>query len=71
MNERKKVKIYRVLQAGRENVIEVDIDNVQDSNNYKLVHASGRCTTKQDVKDERFSIKLDDTVKIQRVVEMY
>lgn len=52
-------------------MIEVQIDNVTDINNYKLVHASGRCTTQQQVNDERFDISKDDCVKIKRVVEVY
>jgi hypothetical protein len=52
-------------------VKEVEIDNVSDENNYKLVHASGRCSTKDMVSDERFTISMEDTVKIKRVVEVY
>ena len=48
--------MYQVVQKGRENVTEVEIDSVSDQNNYKLVHASGRCSTKEQVKDERFDV---------------
>ena len=47
------------------------IDNLNDENNYKLVHASGRCSTKELVSDERFGISKDDSVKLKRVVEVY
>ncbi len=56
MNERKQVKMFKIVQQGRDNVTEVQIDNVVDVNNYRLVHASGRCTTKKLVSDERFDI---------------
>ena len=71
MNERKQVRMFKVVQAGRDNVTEVQIDSVSDQDNYKLVHASGRCTTKEQVSDERFKITKEDTVKIKRVVEVY
>ena len=45
MNERKQVKMFKIVQKGRENFVEVQIDDVKDDNNYKLVHGSGRCTT--------------------------
>jgi hypothetical protein len=60
-----------LVQSARENITEVDIDNVEDCNNYKLVHASGRCSTKEKVSDERFNIIKDDTIKIKRVVEVF
>ena len=39
MNERKDVKIYKVITKGRENVVEIDPYNPEDENEYKLVHA--------------------------------
>ena len=71
MNERKQVRMFKVVQAGRDNVTEVQIDSVSDQDNYKLVHASGRCSTNEQVSDERFKITKEDTVKIKRVVEVY
>ena len=63
--------MFKIVQQARDNVIEVQIDNVSEENNYKLVHASGRCETKQQVSDERFDITRDDSVKLKRVVEVY
>jgi len=71
MNERKQVKMFKIVQKARESVTEVEIDSVTNENEYKLVHASGRCTTKDQVSDERFSVTKDDTVKIKRIVEVY
>lgn len=71
MNERKQVKMFKIVQKARENVTEVEIDSVTNENDYKLVHASGRCSTKEQVADERFSVTKDDTIKIKRTVEVY
>lgn len=52
-------------------MLEVEIDSVSDQNNYKLVHASGRCSTKELVKDERFDVAQEDCVKVKRIVEVF
>ena len=71
-NEKKQVKIYKLLSAGKKAVVQnVSINEVRKENNLKLIHAQGLMTTDAPISDERFSISCENTVKLQRVVEMY
>ena len=45
MNERRDVKTYKVIQAARDNVREVEVDAPAEDNNFQLARASGRATT--------------------------
>ena len=57
---------------GKKAVVQnVSINEVRKENNLKLIHAQGLMTTDAPISDERFSISCENTVKLQRVVEMY
>ena len=45
MNERKDVKIYKVITKGREAVVEADPNDPQEDNMMQLVHVQGETTT--------------------------
>ena len=51
-------------------VKDVDINNPSRSNNFKLVHCSGKLSTTSEVKDEIFGPKANDCAKIVRIVEV-
>ena len=59
MNERKQVRIYDLIDVAKKRVVaDIDIDKVDSANNYKLVHATGKVFTLNNLIDERFSIGL-------------
>jgi len=71
MNERKLVKIYRVIAAGRENCQQANAEEPTDQNNFKLVHAKGMLTTEKTVDDETFGLAKEGLIKLRRDVEVY
>ena len=71
MNERKDVKIYKVITAGREAVVEADPNDPQEDNMMQLVHVNGETSTEAQVNDEMFGLTYNDVLKIKRTVEVY
>ena len=71
MNERKDVKIYKVITQGRENVIEADPNDPQEDNMHKLIHVKGETTTQSQTADEMFGLVYDEILKIKRTVEVF
>ena len=72
MNERRQVKFYSLIQKAGDNVVRnVDSAMVIEDNHFNLVHTKGMPTTENDIQDERFTISIDQTLKLRRVVEMY
>ena len=45
MNERKDVKMYKVITQGREAVVEADPNEPQEENMFKLIHVKGETST--------------------------
>lgn len=56
MNERKDVKIYKVIKAGREAYFEADPNIPKESDKYALVHMTARSSTFELVGDQSFGI---------------
>lgn len=71
MNERKLVKIYKVIAAGREACVEANPEEPTAENNQKLVHAKGMLSTEKVVEDEAFGLAKEGLVKLRRDVEVY
>jgi hypothetical protein len=71
MNERKDVKMYKVITKGREAVVEADPHEPLDENEFKLVHVKGETSTEAQVADEMFGLVYNDVLKIRRTVEVY
>lgn len=71
MNERKDVKIYKVITKGREAVVNADCNDPQEDNMMQLVHVKGETTTDAQVADEMFGLVYNDVLKIKRTVEVY
>ena len=42
-----------------------------DNDNFKLIHSSGTTKTDEPTQDERFSVSINDSMKVKRLVEMY
>jgi hypothetical protein len=71
MNERKLVKIYKVIASGRENCVEANAEEPSEENNFKLVHAKGMLSTEKTVDDEQFGLQKEGLIKLRREVEVY
>ena len=71
MNERKDVKIYKVIVAGRKAVVEANCEEPSEELMMKLVHVKGETTTEAQVSDEMFGLVYDGTIKIKREVEVF
>jgi hypothetical protein len=52
MNERKDVKMDKVINQGREAAVKADHEAPEDSNEYALIHVYGETSTEQQVSDE-------------------
>ena len=71
MNERRQVKIYKVITKARESCKESSADSVMDNHNFELVHTTGNLHTKIQCGDRVLNYFKYETVKIRRDVEVY
>lgn len=72
MNERRQVKMYNLIKKAEDNVVRnVDNSMVIEDNHFNLVHTMGMPTTENNIQDERFTISIEQTMKLRRVVQMY
>ena len=72
MNERKQVKIYKLIEKARKSCIpNAPATEVSENDNFKLVHTSAHTSTQKPTEDERFSVSIADSMKLKREVEMY
>ena len=70
-NEGRSVHRAQALEEGEKIVVPIDINNVLENNNGKLVHLSGRATTDEVLTDIEFGVEVASVIKLRRVVEMY
>lgn len=71
LNERNNARIYYVLTRAMEEVLPFqNCNQVKWQSNFKLVHCIGRTNTDKPVKDDRFNVSLDQTIRLIRRVEM-
>jgi len=70
-NEGRSVHRAQALEEGEKIVVPIDINNVLENNNGKLVHLSGRATTDEVLTDIEFDVGVASVIKLRRVVEMY
>lgn len=70
-SEGRAVKRAQDLSEGKGAVVAVSSDEVDASNEGKLVHLSGFATTDETLSDPEFEISSEDTIALRRVVEMY
>jgi hypothetical protein len=72
MNERKQVKIFKLIARARKLAVpNAPSGEVISNDNFKLIHTSAETTTQKPIEDERFSVTVPDSMKLKRVVEMY
>jgi len=60
--------ISKARDAVKENT---ENTQVKPANNFALVHTTGKNSVEKPGQDERFSISIDECIKIKRTVEMY
>jgi hypothetical protein len=72
MNERKQVKIYKLIEKARTSCIpEVPATEVSENDNFKLIHTSAHTATQSPSEDQQFGVVVNDSMKLKRVVEMH
>ncbi len=71
LNEGRSVYQVQKLEYGKSIVVPINADSVAKDNEGKLVHTSGEATTDETLTDEVLGVKAAETIKLQRVVEMY
>ncbi len=70
-NEGRAVKRARDLSTGAQMVVTTPASPVDTSREGQLVHVTGRAFTEDPVEDAQFGVKLTDTLRLVRQVEMY
>jgi Transmembrane protein 43 len=70
LNEGYAVRTARSLTEGAKTVISVAPDRVEQGNEGKLVHMTGRATTTDEARDPAFGVSVN-AIKLHRKVEMY
>ena len=71
MNERKQVKIDKLINNGREAVKSSQFDGVIEEHNFELVHTSGEVTTENPIGDQQIEYMKEQCVKLKRDVQVY
>ncbi len=69
-NESRAINQERALQEGEKSVISIESIAVKPENEGKLVHIAGKATTKKQLRDQEFGIKVN-AIKLNRTVAMY
>jgi hypothetical protein len=70
-NERKVVYFSSTIEAGSKAVKNVEADDIDDANEFELIHVSGTTHNSTDLIDEDFGIVAHDSYRLKRKVEMY
>jgi len=70
-NEYNAVNTAQSLAEGGKALVTVPTDKVDQANEGKFVHFSGKATTDNTLKDEEFGVSSPKTIRLKRQVEMY
>lgn len=70
-NEGRSVRRYATIGEARSNCVEADASKIDNSNEGKLVHFSGMTATKDILTDNEFAVTVDNSLSLDRKVEMY
>lgn len=70
-NEKKVVTFAKCMDEGRKAVRTVEADDVDEANEYELVHIKGTTTNSTDISDNDFGIVAHNSYRLKRKVEMY
>lgn len=66
MNERKQVKIARLLYNARKQCVSINYGKPSEVQNFKLVYASGETKNEDKIIDHEFDIEVENSVKLVR-----
>jgi len=69
-NEGRTIKQAKALKEGAQNVLSVDVDKLDPSNEGKLIHVCGEATTTDVLNEDFFGVSVN-ALKLSRVVEAY
>ncbi|MCK5876538.1 MAG: TMEM43 family protein [Candidatus Marithrix sp.] len=70
-NEGRAVYRAQTLEEGISIVTSINANQIEKSNENKLVHLIGQAESHETLSDERFGIVQHDVIKLQRLVQMY
>lgn len=71
-NERKIVKFHEVITQAKETIKEnINIEEIQDEMDFKLVHMKGICHVDEKLNDEQLDYSVENCYRLNRVVEMF
>jgi hypothetical protein len=69
-NEGRAVKMHKSLEEGANNVVSVSADSIDNTNEGKLIHITGKADTEDILVDDQFVVS-ETAIKLKRIVEMY
>jgi len=70
-NEGRAVLRTQTLEEGEKVVLSIEADEIEWLYDEKLVHLTGKTATDETLSDEKFSVVVENAIKLRRVVEMY
>lgn len=70
-NEGRSVDRYNTIDFAKNNYVETPADSIDANNNEKLVHFNGMTATKDILTDKEFNVTVDNSLSLNRKVEMY
>ncbi|MDM8558580.1 TMEM43 family protein [Candidatus Parabeggiatoa sp. HSG14] len=70
-NEGRSVNLAKTLEEGERAVISEDAYFINPNNEGELIHLTGKATTDETLTDAIFGVISPNTIKLQRIVEMY
>lgn len=70
-NEGRAVHRAQSLTEGKGAVVSVESTSVDQGNDGKLIHTTGKALTEETLTDDTFQVSAEKAIKLKRVVEMY
>lgn len=70
-NEKKIVTFQKCMDRAEKEVVGADATNINDENNFKLVHVMGKSFNKTDLVDNQFQVTAENSYRLKRTVEVY
>lgn len=70
-NEKKLVTYAKCMETAEKDCVSVDLHDAQESNNFRLVHVTGKSENKTQLTDNDFELSVDNSYRLNRTVEMY
>jgi len=70
-NEKKLVTYAKCMDAAQEDCITVDNSSVDEKNNFRLVHTTGKTQNDTELVDNEFAVTAENSYRLTRTVEMF